>query len=507
MSLGTLGVDVYQLTTLAAHADAGRLGQTVEIAFFFRQMPRNRAYVVFCGLRGILAHAASMQLDEGEVATLLAHPILGPALANRPKLIEALRAIRGFEGEIDALPEGTLAFAGPAIRSDGKPLVVAGAPLCVYTPLVKVRTDLVRAKLIETPWLGRINYQSMVASKAARIVDAAAGKPVLEFGARRTHPDAAVDASLAAYVAGCASTSNLAATHRYGVPSTGTMDHFAVQAAERPGVATDETEIEAFAAQARAFPGDAVLLVDTYDTERGIRHAVAATSGSLAGIRLDCSVTPDSVRRARALLDELGATGAKIFVSDGMDEWRVRALAPFVDGFGVGENITCSPDSATGIGAVAKLVVNGYGKVTMKFARGSGKATLPGSLEVYRFADHDLVALAEEPVPVGGRALLEPVWRGDKPVGELPSLAASRAWVRAQVEALPPRLRAIERSELPESPWFSGLNELQKIQESQVLYESYEHREEKHSPVAGWPLVASDGLCATTRRLAREAGL
>src|SRR5262249_40391273 len=146
--------------------------------------------------------AAQMKLAAPELAAIDAHPALGPALRARPAVRSALEAIDGFEGEIDALPEGTLAFAGPATRTDGKPLEIGGARLVIYTPLLRVKTDMVRAKLIETPWLGYVNHMSMVASKAARVVQAARGKTVLEFGQRRTHPAAALDASYAAYVAG-----------------------------------------------------------------------------------------------------------------------------------------------------------------------------------------------------------------------------------------------------------------------------------------------------------------
>ncbi len=211
MSLDALGIDLYQLTTLVAHADAERLAQRVTMSFFFRALPKHRNYVLFCGLEQILEHARAMRFEPGEVDALAAHPMVGPALRERPSLLESLRQIDNFEGDLDALEEGTPAFAGPGVATDGTPLVVAGQPLKLYTPLVQTRTDRGRAKLLETPWLSRINYCSMVASKAARIVDAARGKPVLELGGRRTHAAAAVDAAYAAYIAGCAATSNVAA--------------------------------------------------------------------------------------------------------------------------------------------------------------------------------------------------------------------------------------------------------------------------------------------------------
>jgi nicotinate phosphoribosyltransferase len=476
MSLATLTLDAYQLTTLVAHADAGRIDDQLAMAFFFRKLPRQRNYIIFCGLRSILEHAAQMRLDGDELQALLDNPLLGPPLRQRPLVMSKLQEVDGFVGEIDALPEGTPAFAGPAWRSDGQAWHVDGAPVTIYTPLIQVRTDLLRAKLIETPWLGRINYMSMVASKAARVVAAAAGKPVLEFGARRAHPAAALDAAYAAFLAGCSATSNVAAMKCYGIPISGTMDHFYVQAAEHAGESPRQSERAAFAGFQRAFPDSAFMLVDTYDTEGGIREAVAASDGKLSGIRLDSNVTPETVARARALLDELGATHARILVSDGLDEWRVAALSG-ADGFGVGENISCVPDAAAGIGAVAKLTVNGYGKVTMKIARGTGKATLPGQLQVHRYADHDLVALEDEAVPSGGRALLQPVWRGRDLVAALPSLSQSREATRVAVTRLPAALQALESPPPPE---------------------------QSNAPPP-WPLVASDGLVATVERLMHDA--
>lgn len=452
MSLPTLGIDAYQLTTLLTHADEGRLDQDVSMAFFFRKMPKHRSFVLFSGLRRIVEHATQMAIDDGELEVMLEHPSIGPALAARPAVLERLRALRGFRGTIEAMPEGSVAFAGPASRTDGTPLVVAGAPLSIYTPLLQVRTDLVRAKLLETPWLGFINHMSMVASKAARVVMAAAGKSVMEFGQRRTHPAAALDASWAAWVAGVHATSNVAAFARWRITTTGTMDHFAVQASERVGQPRAETERDFFAAYAKTFAGlPTTMLVDTYDTERGIRHAVEAcarSGGTLGAVRIDSNVTPESIARARALLAELGSPRTRIYVSDALDEHRVAELTAVCDGFGVGENIVCSPDAAVGIGCVAKLVVNGYGAITMKVAKGTGKATLPGELQVWRFADHDLVALASEPAPSGGaaRAMLQPVWRGGAPVREtsaIDDLTDARERARTEIEALPAELRRL----------------------------------------------------------------
>jgi nicotinate phosphoribosyltransferase len=473
----TLSLDTYQLTTLVSHFDAGRLAadHRLSMAFFFRKLPRNRRFVLACGLRQALAHAAQMRFDAADLEALRTHPLLGPAFAARPGLWQQLERLDGFDGAIDALPEGTPAFAGPAVRTDGSPFAVLDTPVTVYTPLAQARTDLLRAKLIETPFLSAFNHACMVASKAARVVIAADGAPVLEFGQRRTHREAAVDATYAAWVAGCAGSSNLRAWQTHGIPAVGTMDHFAIQAAEAPGVPVTETEVAAFAAFFAAFPTASTLLVDTYDTLRGVKHGVVATGGQLQGVRLDSNVTPALVRDVRALLDGLGADAAKIFVSDGLDEHRVAELrAAGADGFGVGENITCSPDAPVGVGCVGKVVVNGYGKITMKLARGSGKATLPGHLQVYRFADHDVVATAEETSP-GGTPLLEPAWRGRTPVGigtEAPRIARERA--RTAIAALPAPLRALA---------IDAANPGQ----------------------ATWPLVVSDALAARIEDCVRTA--
>lgn len=468
-----LGIDLYQLKTLVAHAAAGRLDHSCCMSFFFRRMPKHRNYVVAAGMRHALRFARNLGLSPEDLDDLHRLPELAPVWGTEAgrEVYSKLIELRGFAGDIDALREGTLAFAGPAKDQRGSPVTVLGVPLVGYTPLMQVRTDMVRAKLLETPWLSRINYCSMVASKAARIVSASRedGVPrqVLEFGQRRMHAEAAVDAAYAAYLAGCDGTSNVRAGVRHGIPVRGTMDHFAVQASERPGMGVADTELDFFRRFRDLFPHAATLLVDTYTTSRGIENAVRA---GCTGIRIDSNVTPDTIRQARILLDSLGARDVKIIVSDGLDEWRVRDLARAgADGFGVGENITCSPDAAAGIGAVGKLVKNGYGKLTMKLSRGSGKATLPGMLQCYRFEDHDLLTLAEEPEPPGGKALLEPVWRGKDPAGPLAPLKECREEVRSQIEKLPPRLRALEP--------------------------------DPH----GWSIVVSDALLDAVRRLAAEA--
>ncbi len=436
-------VDLYQLTSLVPHWDADLARTPVVLTFFSRHLPVDaegrpaRGFLLWAGLRRCLEWLAQARFDEPRLETLRANPVLGPALRKRPDLDEALARWR-FHGRVLAPAEGTPLWAGPAVTEDDAPLEVDGVHLTAAVPYLVVETDLLSAKLIETPLLSLVNAMTMVATKAAHLVRAAGGRDVLEFGSRRVHPEAAVDAACAAYVGGCAGTSNVEAHHRHGVPCLGTMDHFAVQAWERPGVARHETERAYFAAFHQAWPDRSVLLVDTYDTfgaETGIRNAVVATGGRLAGIRLDSGVTAESVREARALLDALGATKARIVVSGGIDAAEIAALrgAP-VDAFGVGERLVTSADAPVGVGAVAKLAAVA-GRPTMKLARGSDQATLPGALQAWRGPDGDVVGTADEQRE--GEPLLRPVWKGGRLLG-LPTLAETRAHALASLAALPP---------------------------------------------------------------------
>ena len=437
-------IDLYQLTSLVPHWDAGRADDRVCMAFFSRRLPKHvhtgeiaRRHLLFAGLQRCLDHLEHARFDAARIDALQAHPMLGPALRARPDLVERLRGWR-FRGTVRAPAEGTLLSAGPAHRLSGERLVVGDVRPAAYCPYLVVDTDLLSAKLIETPLLSVINHMTMVASKAARVVRAASAlgdRAVLEFGSRRTHPAAAVDAAVAAYIAGCAATSNVEAHATHGVPVSGTMDHFAVQAWEREGVPRHETEEAFFRAFHEAFPGADVLLVDTYDTfgERtGIRSAVRA-AGQPAGIRLDSNLTRDNVWRARRLLDEPAATETRIYVSGGMDEHAIAALgdAP-VDGYGIGERIVTSPDAPVGVGAVGKISMVGD-RPSMKLSRGSGKATLPGRLQCWRTPDGDVVGLVGE--SVDGEPLLQPVWDEDgrRPA---PALSAVRAHAARQLDTV-----------------------------------------------------------------------
>jgi nicotinate phosphoribosyltransferase len=431
-------LDLYQLTSLIPHWDQG-LGQTtVWMSFFSRRLPRDhegrvaRQFLMWSGLQRSLNFLDEVRFDEQRLQTLCAHPTLGPPLSARPDLLKRLSEWR-FEGDVWAPREGELLWANPAVDLSGAPVEVDDVRPAAQTPYLQVKCDLLTAKLIETPLLSIINHMTMVATKAAHIVLAAEGRPIFEFGSRRTHIEAAVDAAYSAYLAGAMGTSNVEAHHRFSVPAVGTMDHFAVQAWERDEMSVAESERAFFERFYHVYPQHASLLVDTYDTfgaQTGIRNAVKATQGNLSGIRIDSQISPENIRRARHLLDELGAPQAKIIVSGGMDEDSIQALkeAP-VDAFGIGERLVTSADAPVGVGAVGKLsFING--RPTMKQARGSGKATLPGPLQSLRGPRGDRLTLMEGATSASDeRPLIHQVWRGRERIDRT-SLEQARAYAR-----------------------------------------------------------------------------
>jgi len=448
VSTAATHIDLYQLTSLVPHYLKGRCDDRVVMSFFSRRLPKAvatgepaRGYLLWAGLGRCLDHLHAARFDEPRIESLLAQPLLGPTLTQHPELVDRLRHWR-FRGTVRAPREGTPLWSGAATRRDGTRLDVDDVRPAAYVPYLEVETDLLSAKLIETPLLSLINHMTMVASKASRVVAAARSlgpdRAVLEFGTRRTHPEAAVDAALAAWIAGCAASSNVEAHARHGVPIAGTMDHFAIQAWEESGVPRHVTEEAFFRSFHEQFPGRDTLLVDTYDTfgaQTGIRGAVRATGGKgPAAIRLDSNLTRDNLQRARALLDELGAHDTRIVISGGIDEAKIAALgdAP-VDGYGVGERIVTSPDAPVGVGAVGKLSLI-RGEPTMKLSRSSGKATLPGRLQVWRHEGHDLVGLEGEVHP--GEPLLQTVYDEGGPRPR-PSYSEARDHAAACLASLP----------------------------------------------------------------------
>jgi nicotinate phosphoribosyltransferase len=390
---------------------------------FARHLPVRRRWLLAAGLGPALAIVREMEFGEEELAYL-------GSLGFGGAFLEYLARFR-FSGDIDAMPEGTIAFAGE--------------------PLVRVTAPRVEAQLLETLLLNQINFQTMVATKAARIALAAgggapAGERLVDFSPRRDHgTDAAMKAARAAAIAGASGTSNLAAAMRYGLTPMGTMAHSYVMPFEREEVA--------FRAFMEDFPGNAVMLVDTYDTVEGVRRAIAAaraTAVSLAGVRLDSGDLLDLSLKTRALLDEAGMSEARIVASGDLEENQIARLtaagAP-IDSFGVGTDLGTSRDSPV-VNGIYKLVAHRVGGSWRDVRKRSPeKATVPGAKQVLRdYTDGemrgDVIARVEEELP--GRPLLVPFMRGGCLVCE-ETLGQMSDRARAQLMALPASLRKLDR--------------------------------------------------------------
>jgi nicotinate phosphoribosyltransferase len=412
--------DLYELTMAAAYQAEG-IDHEATFELFVRHLPAERRFLVAAGLDDALAGLEQWRFGPDDLTYLDSLELFPPSF------VDSL-AGRGFTGDVWAVPEGEVVFGGE--------------------PLVRVTGPLVEAQLVETWLLNRVASQTMLASKAARVALACGDRSFVDFSARRDHGvDAALAAARAAWIAGAAGTSLVAAGHRFGIPLSGTMAHSFVM--------SYDDERDAFQAYARSFPHGVVLLIDTYDTVAGARHAVevaqelAGEGIRIGGVRLDSGDLGALAGEVRAVLDDGGLAGVQIIASGDLDEHRIAALlaagAP-IDAFGVGTQLGTSGDAPT-LGAVYKLVEDAAGP-KMKLA--SGKVTLPGRKQVWRLADRDVVALHDEDVP-GGRPLLVPVMAGGRRTGSEP-LATVRERCGAALAGLPADLRSLDPAPQPVWP-------------------------------------------------------
>lgn len=408
--------DLYELNMHAAYLAGGMTGTAV-FELFFRKLPPSRGFLVAAGLEQAVAFLEEARLTAAELAWLRASGRFPDAT------LEALAAFR-FAGDVDAVPEGTVLFPDE--------------------PILRVTAPLPQAQLLESRLINLLHFQTLIASKAARMVLAAPGKTLLDFGLRRAHgAEAGLLAARVAYLAGFAGSATVLAEARFGVPAVGTMAHSFIQA--------HRSEREAFLAFARARPAQVVLLLDTYDVERATRTAIeiaptlAAEGIALRGVRLDSGDLAAQARLVRGLLDGAGLEGVRIFASGGLDEASLLELASApIDGFGVGTSLTTSTDWAALDCAYKLTEYEGQ----PKRKRSTGKATWPGRKQVFRrygeggrMAGDVLTVVGD---PQEGEPLLAPVLRGGRRVGELPDVAAARARAAEQIERLPEPLRRLE---------------------------------------------------------------
>ena len=313
--------DRYELTMLSSWVTDGSVHNRAVFEAFARKLPDGRRYGVLGGLGRLLDLVEAFRFSDDEVGWLREHGVVSEATA-------AYLSDFQFTGDIDAYPEGDLYFPG--------------------SPILTVTGGLGECIVLETLLLSVLNHDSAIASAAARMVTAAQGRPLVEMGTRRTHEEAAIAAARAAYLAGFASTSNLAAGRLYGIPTVGTAAHAFVLA--------HESEEAAFRSQVEAQGTDTTLLVDTFDITDGIRTAVKVAGPGLGAVRIDSGDLAEESRKARTLLDELGATGTRIIVTSDLDEFVITALqdAP-IDGYGVGTRVVTGSGHPTAA-MVYKLV-------------------------------------------------------------------------------------------------------------------------------------------------------
>lgn len=404
--------DKYELTMIRAALADGTADRPCVFEVFTRRLPAGRRYGVVAGTGRLLERLADFRFGDEEIE------VVADSLDERTT--EWLRGFR-FSGRIDGYPEGELFFPG--------------------SPVLSIRGGFAECVVLETLVLSVLNHDSAIASAAARMTSAAGGRPIIEMGSRRTHEEAAVAAARAAYLTGFASTSNVEATRRHGVPSAGTSAHAFTLLHTGPG---GPDEAAAFRSQVATLGVDTTLLVDTYDITRGVATAIEVAGPELGGVRIDSGDLGVLAQQVRTQLDSLGAHATRIVVSGDLDEYAIAALrAEPVDVYGVGTRLVTGSGAPTA-GMVYKLVeVDGIPVAK----RSAHKESLPGAKRAIRLHRPSGTAVEEVLLPWGGAApdepglrqrdLMVPLVRDGDPVPGLPSLAESRELHAAAMVTLP----------------------------------------------------------------------
>jgi nicotinate phosphoribosyltransferase len=410
--------DLYQLTMLQAYF-AQEMNDIAVFEFFVRRLPRNRNFLIAAGLEQVLQFLEGLRFTGEELDWVRNS---GRFSQDFPDQLAKLR----FTGDVHAMPEGTLFFADE--------------------PILRVTAPIAQAQLVESRIINLLHFQTLVTSKAARVVLTAPGKLLVDFGMRRAHgAEAALFAARASYIAGFDGTSNVLADAEFGIPTFGTMAHSFIEA--------HESEVLAFEHFARAQPENVTLLIDTYDTEAAAHKVVQLaprlkTAGiTVKAVRIDSGDLALHAHNVRRILDAAGLKEIGIFSSGSLDEHALRSLlsrgAP-IDGFGVGTNMDTSAD-APFLDCAYKLQEYA-GRARRK--RSEGKATWPGRKQVYRAFDAsnimtgDVLTLETDPQP--GEALIRPMIRNGKRVQSSETLEDIRRRAAEQLQRLPRHLRDLE---------------------------------------------------------------
>jgi len=417
----SLFIDYYELTMCASYFDNKNF-EPATFDLFIRRLPENRSYFLFAGLEEALQYLQNIKFTDEHLAYLKKQGFC-------QDFLDYLGGFK-FTGDVWAVPEGTVAFPNE--------------------PLIRITAPIIEAQLVETFLLNTINLQTMIATKASRVVHAAKGKSVIEFGLRREHGiDAGMKVARSSYIAGCQGTSNVLAGMAYGIPVFGTMAHSFIMSYPK--------EIDAFRAFAKTFPSKSTLLIDTYDDIAGAEKAVIVakeleTKGfRLGGVRLDSGDLAKTSKKVRKILDDNGLGYVKIFVSGDLDEFKITHLlndGARIDAFGVGTKMGTSADRPY-LDVIYKLcetmTTDGSFSPIMKLSQ--DKITLPGRKQVYRFKEgagrfkKDVIALADERAE--GEPLLVKVMENGNLSYNLPSLEKIRTAASKNLSALPEEYKTL----------------------------------------------------------------
>jgi len=449
----SLFTDFYELTMCASYFD-NKDFESATFDLFVRRLPENRSYMLFAGLEQCLHYLQNIKFTDEHIAYLKTQGF-------NADFLDYLVSLR-FTGEVWAVPEGSLVFPNE--------------------PLIRITAPIIEAQLVETFLLNTVNLQTMIATKASRVVHAAKGRPVVEFGLRREQGiDAGMKVARSSYIAGCTGTSNVLAGHVYDIPVFGTMAHSFIMSYSK--------EIDAFRAFTETFPDKSTLLIDTYQDIKGAEKAAVIAKElekkgcRLGGVRLDSGDLAKTSKRIRKLFDAQGLSYVKIFASGDLDEFKVEELlakGAQIDSFGVGTKMGTSADRPY-LDVIYKLcetmTTDRAFSPIMKLSK--DKITLPGRKQVYRCIDtegnfkKDTIALANEKVE--GEPLLVKVMEKGKLTSALPSLEKIRAEAAFSLSKLPEEYKILTGSPLYPVELSRNLRKLVKSLKRQLTINEIDH--------------------------------
>lgn len=414
-----LATDMYQLTMSRGYRELEKQDEIATFDLFVRKLPKNRSYLVVAGLEQALWYLTEgFNFDDESIDFLKKKKQFRNA---KPEFWSYLKDLK-FTGDVWAMPEGELAFPNE--------------------PMLRLTAPIIEAQVAETYLLSTYNHQTKIASKAARCVEAAQGRAVVEFGTRRTDPGAAIRAARAAYIGGAIGSSNVLADYMFDVPSFGTHAH--------SWVMSFPNEEEAFEAYFKVYGNETVALIDTYNTIEGAKKA-ARLPREIKGVRLDSGDMGELSKEVREILNAAGKESGIIFASSDLNEYKINDLirkGAKIDAFGVGTELILSKD-APALGGVYKLAQLDD-KLKLKLSEDREKATLPGTKQVYRieeggFINHDVIALDND--VMRGRQLLQKYVSSGRLVKELPDIHKTRDYAAKNLSKLPLSLRKIDARE------------------------------------------------------------